>query len=838
LRHDGGRLFKTWEILCLAVLTCVASASLGALAVWMDLASVEGTFKQRADSIQRNLAHRFGSTEAVLTALVGLHHASDDPRTGEFAALSRELLAAYPFIRMIAMSPAVAASDRRRFEHTMRSNGFLDFRITEQDEDGGLTRAGERPITMPIQLFEPLEPEFTPLFGFDVFSEPTLAQTVENAIASGDVVASDAVDIPHIGRGILVFKAIYLGHSSPTSAEARRSQLSGLVTLFLEPGLFLRTFVESHEDFSFRLTTKPEGDHATGSPVFENRRGTPAGISRFFEPFVSLMPIRAHGRSFDLEVSSRPSGATISVWLVVLFIVLAAVACGFLILALWNHRLGIARARESERILRQNQELFRDYAEIASDWFWSTDKDLRFDYFSKPLAASTGLQAGAVLGDALEEPDRSGRGVDEVHRHLAELEARRPFKDFRYRYVDGTGRSHWWRLSGKPVFTERGELMGYRGTGRNVTPEVEAQQSLQILKEQAELANRAKSEFIANMSHELRTPLNAIIGFSEIMAHESFGPLGSTRYRDYANDISESGQHLLALINDILDLSKVESGNEELHEEYIEVPKLVDSLMTLMSHHAETGQIDLVTELDRGLPGLIADKRKLKQILVNLLGNAIKFTRPGGRVALKAGGQRTSGFAFQIIDTGIGIAVEDIPKALSKFRQIDSDLNRKYEGTGLGLPLAKTMTELHGGRLHLESELGRGTTVTVYLPATRIVGSPREASELPPEEVRNRQAEAVRAQFAREPVAQVAADVERPGLKGRLVPTQADTAVVAAKRALIAPNGDTRYVRRGKTSRFREAMRSLAGERKRKLKSVAKRRHGDKGDRRSSLRPG
>jgi hypothetical protein len=265
---------------------------------------------------------------------------------------------------------------------------------------------------------------------------------------------------------------------------------------------------------------------------------------------------------------------------------------------------------------------------------------------------------------------------------------------------------------------------------------------------------------------------------------------------------------------------------------------LVDSLMMLMRHHAETGQIDLVTELDRDLPELIADKRKLKQILVNLLGNAIKFTRPGGRVALKVWGQRTIGFVFQIIDTGIGIAVEDIPKALSKFKQIDSDLNRKYEGTGLGLPLAKTMTELHGGSLNLESELGRGTTVTVLLPATRIVGSPSEASEPPLEEVRKRQAEAVRAQFAREPAAEVAADVERLGLKGRLVPTQTDTAVVAAKRALVAPNGDKRYVRRGKTSQFREAMRSLAGDRKRKLKSVAKRRHGDKGDRRSSLRPG
>ena len=225
------------------------------------------------------------------------------------------------------------------------------------------------------------------------------------------------------------------------------------------------------------------------------------------------------------------------------------------------------------------------------------------------------------------------------------------------------------------------------------------------------------------MSHELRTPLNAIIGFSEIITNETFGPVGSLIYREYTSDIHESGQHLLGLINDILDLSKIESGTEELHEDKIEIPEITRSALKLVGHHARQGEIKLELELSDQLPALRADERKLKQILVNLLSNAVKFTDAGGQVTLRAWCRMDSGYVFQIVDTGIGIAPEDIPKALSRFGQVDGDLNRQYEGTGLGLPLTKALVELHGGVLDLQSEVNVGTTVTVRFPAERIVAS-------------------------------------------------------------------------------------------------------------------
>ncbi len=252
-------------------------------------------------------------------------------------------------------------------------------------------------------------------------------------------------------------------------------------------------------------------------------------------------------------------------------------------------------------------------------------------------------------------------------------------------------------------------------------------ESLHTSGQLAEIANRSKSKFLANMSHELRTPLNAILGFSEIIAKETFGPVGSTQYRDYAGDIHGAGQHLLDLINDILDLSKIEAGGEELHEEDIDIPELIHSVLTLVKWRADKSNVQLAVELSDGLPMLHADERKMKQVLVNILSNGIKFTDMGGSVTLKIWCTPRSGYVFQIIDTGIGMAVDDIPKALKPFGQIDSKLSRKYEGTGLGLSLTKHLVEMHSGSLDMQSEIGVGTTVTIRFPAQLIVKTAIEA---------------------------------------------------------------------------------------------------------------
>jgi signal transduction histidine kinase len=240
----------------------------------------------------------------------------------------------------------------------------------------------------------------------------------------------------------------------------------------------------------------------------------------------------------------------------------------------------------------------------------------------------------------------------------------------------------------------------------------------------ADAASKAKSQFLAAMSHELRTPLNAVIGFSEFLTMETFGPLGDAHYLDYARDIRSSGAHLLALINDVLDLSRLDSGQMAIEEDDVEVVDLIGSTLRMMQSQAAAAQIALDRFVAAHPPTIRGDKRRLQQVLLNLVSNAIKFTLPGGNVLVRAfhtGGE----YAIVVEDNGIGIAAENIPKAFERFRQLDSSLARRYEGTGLGLPLSQQLIELHGGRLILESTLNQGTTVTVRLPQHRLIAPAR-----------------------------------------------------------------------------------------------------------------
>ncbi len=248
------------------------------------------------------------------------------------------------------------------------------------------------------------------------------------------------------------------------------------------------------------------------------------------------------------------------------------------------------------------------------------------------------------------------------------------------------------------------------------------QERLIAAKDAAEAASRAKSEFLANMSHELRTPLNAIIGFSGMMSDRMFGPLHE-KYAEYAGVIGDSGRHLLAIINDILDLARDDANRLTVAEEEVEIARIVDLSSRIVQELACKAGVDFRTESEHVLPKVVGDTAKLTQILVNLLSNAIKFTPAGGEVRLKVTRNPEGGLLFRVVDTGIGMSAEQIPIALSPFGQIDSGLNRKYDGVGLGLPLTKRLIELHEGTIAIASEPGRGTTVEFHLPKERVAAS-------------------------------------------------------------------------------------------------------------------
>lgn len=247
---------------------------------------------------------------------------------------------------------------------------------------------------------------------------------------------------------------------------------------------------------------------------------------------------------------------------------------------------------------------------------------------------------------------------------------------------------------------------------------------LELSRNAAESASRAKSEFLANMSHELRTPLNAVIGFAELMRDELMGPLGHPAYGEYVRHIHDSGIHLLSEINNILDLSKVEAGALELHEEEVDLAGVIKARVDVFRTAGTSAGLDLTADVSQAPPTIMADESRVRQMLDNLLSNAVKFTPKGGRITTRARMTEEGGAEIQVEDSGIGIAPEDIARSVEPFRQIDSTLSRKFGGTGLGLSLVKRLVELHGGTLSIQSTPGKGTTVTLKFPKARVMARP------------------------------------------------------------------------------------------------------------------
>jgi len=530
-------------------------------------------------------------------------------------------------------------------------------------------------------------------------------------------------------------------------------------------------------------------------------------------------------------------------------VALIGVAVGLLIgRARWGRADSVTKAPPAiAEQLAESERRVNDFAEAASDWFWEMDPDLRFTYFSPRSVEVTGVPIDFHIGKTRQELAGEDATTEKWQQHFDDLEARRPFRDFRFMRRGHDGRLQHLSTSGKPIFAADGRFQGYRGIGTDITAEVEAEEraalanqrlaeaieglselfvlwgpddrlvvcnqrfreinaaapastqpgtsftehvdmvmalglymdakgredawrqerlarhasptepfeqarqdgrwllineqrlpdgstvtiSMDITqvkrheaqlidaRDEAERANRAKSQFLANMSHELRTPLNAILGFSDIIRNQSVGPLSDESYVAYGADIHESGQHLLNLISDLLDLSRIEAGAHQLTESDIGLSDLLGALSPVFAQMAAEHEVDLA--VDQPAAGLVvkADERAMRQMLLNLMSNAVKFTRAGGRVDLNVT-DTEDGLAIIIIDNGIGIAQAHMATVLSPFGQVASGLAGRGGGTGLGLPIVKTLIEAHGGSLKLDSAVDSGTTVKLLFPAERV----------------------------------------------------------------------------------------------------------------------
>ncbi|MGH6890673.1 MAG: PAS domain-containing protein, partial [Dongiaceae bacterium] len=398
---------------------------------------------------------------------------------------------------------------------------------------------------------------------------------------------------------------------------------------------------------------------------------------------------------------------------------------------LYGAMVDITEEKHSEQSLRESEARYRQAERVAGLIHWSTVGGATSRWqepkltYSDTAAAFFGLPSESLpattsefVEDLVHPDDR-----DRLRQAFAEL-ARDKSEEFtiEYRIQRKSGSVAVVSEIGRRFHADDGRLMSAFGTIQDITERKQTEDALRRAQMEAEIANRAKSQFLANVSHELRTPLNAIIGFSEIMNGELMGPLGSGIYKEYAGDIHESGRHLLAIINDILDLSRVEAGQSALNESMIEIQKLVAACLILVRGKADTGGLTLSVVVPATVPAILGDERLLKQTLLNLLSNAIKFTPRGGSVRI-ATAVTLKGLEIAVTDSGIGMSEGELTKVAKPFVQLENWLVRKYEGTGLGLSIAKAFCELHGGRLEISSAPGRGTTATIHLPASRIAPS-------------------------------------------------------------------------------------------------------------------
>lgn len=368
----------------------------------------------------------------------------------------------------------------------------------------------------------------------------------------------------------------------------------------------------------------------------------------------------------------------------------------------------IARYREQQATRRRLLESQRQMASFESVIRDNADAILVLDAegkvaFANPAAGKLFRNSPfSLLGSSLGVPVQDGGPFEIVIGHHEGADTIADVRVMRTTWDD------------RPAFL---------ATLRDISLRKRTERDLVVAKQQAELANEMKSKFLANMSHELRTPLNSILGFTEMMERGLFGPIGNERYSDYLATIRQSGTHLLTLINNLLDLSKIEAGREELHEEDLDVAALLEAAVHAEEPRAQERGLILDCQTRDAPEGLRGDRVKLDQIILNLLSNAIKFTPEGGRVTLAVRQTENGDCEIRVSDTGCGMDEADIPRAMSAFAQIRAPyLRARDRGTGLGLPIARSLVEMHGGRLSISSQRGVGTEVSVLLPAERVIG--------------------------------------------------------------------------------------------------------------------
>jgi signal transduction histidine kinase len=643
----------------------------------------EARFSLAADRVAQSLGNRMGQYEQGLrsgAALVAAVERVDRASFGRFVT-GLNIRERFPGIQAMGFAAWVPAEQREAHVRAVRQDDLPSYDIRPE---------GSREAYLPILFNEPYVGRNRAVVGFDMMSEPTRRAAITRAAR---------LDEPSIS-GMVVLAGEAAADRPPgfvfyVPAYDSAGQLKGMLFAPFRVKDLLEAVMAEAAPPGLSIELKDGADMLYASP----NRGSLYEISKEIMIAGRQWRVTLHGDDRFLSAADRQRA-----WIII-------GAGATITLALIGMLIALVRSKIAE-------SRFRLFANLGSDWVWEQGADQRFTYFNDPQGLYRGA-APSVVGMSRTELFEQ-IGAPEEKEHLKDLLARmhnqEPIRDFEYSSRTGDGDRAVVRLSADPKFDLSGRFDGYAGISKDVTRETVREAALIEAKRSADLANLAKSTFLATMSHELRTPLNAIIGFAELIERQHFGPDQTARYVDYAHDIRESGEHLLALVNDILDLAKIESGKLALTLGPVAVAATAAQCAVTLGDQITRKKLRLAVSIPEHAVAL-ADARALRQILLNLLSNAVKFTPEGGRIEVAAA-RDGDALSIAVSDTGVGLSEQALGQIFTPFYQVDHEIAVRQTGTGLGLTISKLLTEAMGGTIALASEQGEGVTVTLTLKAT------------------------------------------------------------------------------------------------------------------------